>query len=138
RGQRDLKRGFGGIVDIEFLVQLFQIKYGRTFATLRTTNTWSALDALRDVGLLSEMEHNTLKDGYYLLRLVESRLRIVHNLPVDELPHDPDSLDKLARRLGYESIAHVRASDKLWSDLGRHTTRIRELFLAILDRERRP
>src|SRR5262249_27120466 len=29
RGERDLKRGFGGVVDVEFLVQLFQLKYGR-------------------------------------------------------------------------------------------------------------
>ena len=46
RSDRDLKRGFGGIVDVEFLVQLFQLKYGRRLPALRTTNTWEALDAL--------------------------------------------------------------------------------------------
>ena len=47
---RDLKRGFGGIVDVEFLVQLFKIKYGRERPDLQTTNTWDSLDALKAAG----------------------------------------------------------------------------------------
>ena len=39
RGERDLKRGFGGLVDVEFLVQLFQLKYGRSQPALRVPNT---------------------------------------------------------------------------------------------------
>ncbi len=47
RSERDLKRGFGGIVDVEFLVQLLQLKYGPETPALRATNTWAALDAWR-------------------------------------------------------------------------------------------
>ena len=54
RSERDLKRGFGGIVDVEFLVQLFQIKYGHDLPALRTTNTWEALEVLRSNRLLTE------------------------------------------------------------------------------------
>ena len=61
RTERDLKRGFGGIVDIEFLVQLFQVKYAHDRPSLRATNTWAALDALQDTGLLSEQEHAALR-----------------------------------------------------------------------------
>ena len=44
---RDLKRGFGGIVDIEFILQMFRIKYGRaSIRAVREPNTWKALDAL--------------------------------------------------------------------------------------------
>src|SRR5262249_43547464 len=50
RPERDLKRGFGGLVDVEFLVQLFQLKYGGRIASLRRPNTWEALDALREAG----------------------------------------------------------------------------------------
>ena len=42
----------GGIVDVEFVVQMFQLKYGRAQPRLRTKNTWEALDALRDAGVL--------------------------------------------------------------------------------------
>ncbi len=68
RGPRDLKRGPGGVVDVEFLVQLFQLKYGREQPELRKPNTWEALEALRSAGLLSEEEHVALRDGYDFLR----------------------------------------------------------------------
>src|SRR5262249_27341858 len=96
RSERDLKRGFGGIVDVEFLVQLFQLKYGRQHPGLRTGNTWKALDALKTTERLSEAEHAVLRKGYAFLRLVEDRLRIVHNRSLDELPEAPENLEKLA------------------------------------------
>src|SRR5262249_35556365 len=79
RTERDLKRGFGGLVDVEFLVQLFQLKYGRELTALRTSNTWRALDALRDAGQITPEQHTALHDGYAFLQRVQSRLRIVHN-----------------------------------------------------------
>src|SRR5262249_40192405 len=78
RSERDLKRGFGGIVDIEFLVQLFQLKHAGRSAALQTTNTWEALDGLQDARLISREEHDSLRASYDFLRLVESRRRIVH------------------------------------------------------------
>src|SRR5262249_46962822 len=39
RSERDLKRGFGGLVDVEFLVQMLQLKYGRQHPEVRRTNT---------------------------------------------------------------------------------------------------
>src|SRR5262249_30749355 len=79
RGVRDLKRGFGGLVDVEFLIQLFQLKYGRDVPALRTPNTWEALAALREAGLLAGDEYAVLRDGHDFLLRVQSRLRIVHN-----------------------------------------------------------
>ncbi len=133
RSERNLKRGFGGIVDVEFIVQLFQLKYGRRVPALRTTNTWEALEALRDSGLLAGEDYDTLSAGYDFLRLVESRLRIVHNLSLDELPDKSEDLQKLARRLGFEAGC---AGSQFLAELERHTTRIRELFLALVARER--
>ncbi|HVS40342.1 MAG TPA: bifunctional [glutamate--ammonia ligase]-adenylyl-L-tyrosine phosphorylase/[glutamate--ammonia-ligase] adenylyltransferase [Gemmataceae bacterium] len=130
RGPRDLKRGPGGVVDVEFLVQLFQLKYGRERPDLRRPNTWEALEALRSAGLLSEEEHAALRDGYDFVRRVQSRLRIVHNRSVDEVPEAPEVVEKLARRLGYESADRFRA------DLEKHTQQIRDLFLRLVARER--
>jgi glutamate-ammonia-ligase adenylyltransferase len=136
RSERDLKRGFGGIVDVEFLVQLFQLKYGRQVQPLRTTNTWKALEALRGATLLSESEYAVLRAGYDFLRQVESRLRIVHNVSQDELPESADDLEKLARRLGFEKTVTRNASSPFVAELERHTTAIRSLFLEIVERER--
>jgi glutamate-ammonia-ligase adenylyltransferase len=137
RSERDLKRGFGGIVDVEFLVQLLQVKYGRERPSLRTANTWKGLEALESAGLMSGTDREILRLGYNFLRTVESRMRIVHNLSVDELPEDADDLDKLARRLGHETAADGTAAEKLSAELELRTTRIRELFLRVLERERR-
>ena len=53
---RDLKRGFGGLVDVKFLLQAFQLKYGRTHPSIWTPNTWQALDALRMTGLIAQVQ----------------------------------------------------------------------------------
>ena len=136
RSDRDLKRGFGGIVDVEFVVQMFQLKYGREQPRLRTKNTWEALDALRDARLLAEEEYTTLRSGYDFLRFVESRLRIVHNVSMDELPEKPEDLEKLARRLEFEPSPERQAGMQFLAELERHTTQIRELFLELAHRER--
>jgi len=136
RSERNVKRGFGGIVDVEFLVQLLQLKYGRDVPALRTTNTWEALVALQTNGRLKETEYATLHAGYEFLRLVESRLRIVHNLSLEELPPRSEDREKLARRLGFEAGPQGSADSQFLAELERRTTQIRELFLQIVKLER--
>jgi glutamate-ammonia-ligase adenylyltransferase len=136
RGERDLKRGFGGLVDVEFLVQLFQLRYGRERPEVRTANTCEALDALLAAGLLDREEHETLRSGYDFLLRVQSRLRIVHNRSLDEAPGEPAEVEKLARRLGIEAGPGETIARRFLGELERHTRRTRELFLRLLDRER--
>ena len=118
------------MVDVEFLVQMFQLKYGRERPALRKPNTWESLESLREAGLLTEEEYVGLREGYDFLRRVQGRLRIVHNRSVDEAPEAPEEVEKLARRLGYE------AGEAFMADLAKHTTRIRELYLQLVGRER--
>jgi glutamate-ammonia-ligase adenylyltransferase len=126
----DLKRGRGGLLDVEFLVQLFHLEYGRVLPELRTPNTWEALDALRGAGLLSEAEHADLQAGYDFVLRVLSRLRIVHNRSLIELPASAAEVEKLARRLGFDSGGRLRA------ELEKHRGRMCGRFLEILQRER--
>jgi glutamate-ammonia-ligase adenylyltransferase len=130
RGKRDLKRGSGGLVDVEFLVQMFQLKYGGVRPALRQVNTWDALAALDEAGLLSEAEHAALRDGYDFLLRAQSRLRIVHNRSLDEIPEGAAEVEKLARRLGFDSGRRFQA------ELDTHTATIRDLFQRLMDRER--
>lgn len=134
--QRDLKRGFGGLVDIEFLMQLFRLKYGRLLPACRATNTWAALRALHQAQLLSSEEFQLLWDSHQFLRLVESRLRIVHNLSLYELPEKPEDLEKLARRLDFAATATASASQVFLQELDRHLKATRELFVKLLEREK--
>ena len=134
--KRDLKRGYGGMIDIEFIVQMFRLKYGKRFPEVRYPNTWKALDALLSVRLISESDHATLRSCYEFLRLVESRLRIYHNRSLDELPSSEEELEKLARRLGVEPGLGVEAGQRFLQEMEQHTARTRELFLEIFERER--
>ncbi len=129
RPPSNLKRGPGGLADVEFLVQLLQIKYGRECQALRSPNTWQALEALRQAAFLSEEEQTTLTATYDFLLRVQNRLRIVHNRTIDEVPELPEEIDKLARRLGYET------GERFLAELERHRKQTRELFLCILRRE---
>src|SRR5207249_4349363 len=129
RGPRDVKRGPGGQVDIEFLVQMFQLKYGASRLELCVPNTWSALDALRTAALLDADQHAALTIAYDFLRQVESRLRIMTNRALDDFPDSPEEQEKLARRLGLAGTAEFR------TELTRHTRRVRESFETITRRE---
>ena len=96
---RSLKRGPGGIVDIEFVVQLLQLKNGRTHPEILQSNLWDALNALQAVGLLSDQDATDLREGYSFLRLVEARLRIVTDRPLTEVPEREADQAKLAGAL---------------------------------------
>jgi glutamate-ammonia-ligase adenylyltransferase len=134
--KRDLKRGFGGIVDIEFLTQLFRLKYGRAHPAIRQPNTWRCLDALHKVNLISAEEHGALRSCYDFMRRVETRLRIFHNRSLDELPESADDLEKLAKRLGCEATAELPAAQVFLQVLEWHTNQTRHLFNELCKRER--
>ncbi len=130
RPARDLKRGPGGLADVEFLVQLLQLAHGRDRPALRVSNTWQALAALRDEGLLDAGEHRVLKEGYDFLLRVQSRLRIVHNRTLDAVPESPADVEKLARRLGFD------CAGRFLSHLEEQRGRLREQYRRLLQRER--
>ncbi|MBI2825377.1 MAG: bifunctional [glutamate--ammonia ligase]-adenylyl-L-tyrosine phosphorylase/[glutamate--ammonia-ligase] adenylyltransferase [Planctomycetia bacterium] len=99
-GAGNLKRGPGGIVDIEFLVQMLQLKHGRKQKTVRSPNTLAALAALGAVGILNEDDCQLLTASYRFLRSIECRLRLMNSTARDDLPSDPLELAKLAEGQG--------------------------------------
>jgi glutamate-ammonia-ligase adenylyltransferase len=135
RGIRDLKRGPGGLTDVEFLVQLLKIKHGRQVPALRAANTRDSLEALAAAALLSDAETADLISAYDFLLRAQARLRIAHNRSLDELPDASEEVEKLARRLGFEATGGGAGANFL-AELHRHTGRTRELFLHVIDRER--
>jgi glutamate-ammonia-ligase adenylyltransferase len=134
--KRDLKRGFGGIVDVEFLVQMFRLKYGKNHPGMRQPNTWRALEGMRAEGLASPEECNILLANYDFLRLVEGRLRIFHNRSLDELPQERENLEKLAKRVGLTTPANADPVEHFLAELERRGAETRRLFLEISQRER--
>ena len=128
--KRSLKRGPGGLVDVEFVVQLLQLKYGRDHPGVLRPNVWDALDAAAAAGVLPADEAAALSAGYSFLRAVEARLRIVTDRPLNEVPEGADDREKLARRLGFA------AADRFLAELARVTADVRRRFDAVTTRER--
>ena len=128
---RSLKRGPGGIVDVEFAVQLLQLKYGQQHPDILQSNVWDSLDALESAGLISTVDATALRTGYSFLRLVEARLRIVTDRPLTEVPESDNDREKLARRLGFDS------PEQFLVELAQIRDDLRSRYDAITTRERK-
>ena len=101
----EVKRGHGGIRDVEFAVQLLQIVHGRRDPLLRSPNTLIALSALADEGYVARADADALAGAYRFLRRLEHRLQIVRDLQTHDLPADPAARTTLARSLGMADAA---------------------------------
>ncbi|MDE2322019.1 MAG: bifunctional [glutamate--ammonia ligase]-adenylyl-L-tyrosine phosphorylase/[glutamate--ammonia-ligase] adenylyltransferase [candidate division NC10 bacterium] len=136
-GERHVKLGSGGIVDIEFIAQFLQLAHGSTLSTLRVNNTLKALEAARGAGLLADLDVAYLCDSYRFLRTVQNRLRVVADREISALPRDPSALDRLARRLGYNTGDGGGPGERLLADYQRHTERVRGIYEATFSRYNR-
>ncbi|MGH2590200.1 MAG: bifunctional [glutamine synthetase] adenylyltransferase/[glutamine synthetase]-adenylyl-L-tyrosine phosphorylase, partial [Actinomycetota bacterium] len=117
----EVKRGWGGIRDVEFAVQLLQIVHGRRDDRLRETGTLAALGALASEGYVAESDAKALADAYRFLRTLEHRLQIVRDLQTHELPADRASRNTLARSIGLDG------PDALQAEYDRQTALVRGL-----------
>lgn len=97
----NVKTGAGGIRDIEFLVQFFQLCYGGRLPELRRRDTLPTLDLLVDRGLLPRAEAEVLAEHYVWLRTVEHRLQIWEDRQEHELPAIAEERAAVARRCGF-------------------------------------
>jgi len=133
RKPNDLKRGPGGIADVEFAVQLMQLRHAARHPSILEPNVWRCLTRLGEAGLWGVRRIGVFRQGYTFLRRAESRIRIVQNLSRDDLPENDEDARKLALRMGYEG---PNAGQLLRADSVEQMTRIREEFLAVLGDER--
>jgi glutamate-ammonia-ligase adenylyltransferase len=115
----EVKRGRGGIRDVEFAVQLLQIVHGRRDERLRSPNTLRALTALAAEGYVAHIDAEALADAYRFLRRLEHRLQIVRDLQTHDLPADARARTTIARSLGMESADALRAEHERTTDLVR-------------------
>jgi len=83
---RELKRGRGGIRDVEFAVQLLQLVHGRLDPGIRERSTLGALAELGSAGYVSTDDARKLADHYRFLRTVEHRLQLVEEEQTHAVP----------------------------------------------------
>ena len=131
----DLKRSAGGLVDVEFLVQALQLKYGREHPEILVPNILDALAAMKAAALLALGEAAAIESRYTFLRAVEARLRIVTDRSLSEIPNAPDDREKLARRLRIDPKDGLTAGENFLAEYQRLTADVRTLFDTITLRE---
>jgi len=119
-GQRELKRGRGGIRDVEFSVQLLQLVHGGRDPALRLRATLACLVELADAGYVAAEDAAALAIAYRFLRTVEHRLQLVEEAQVHTVPSDKESRDRLARVLGFGDRADQTACERFDTVLARH------------------
>ncbi|HSD49576.1 MAG TPA: hypothetical protein VLE71_07075 [Actinomycetota bacterium] len=117
----EVKRGWGGIRDVEFAVQLLQIVHGRRDERLREPNTLRALAVLAAEGYVAATDAEALAEAYRFLRTLEHRLQIVRDLQTHDLPADRAARTTLARSLGLDG------ADELQAEFERLTALVRGL-----------
>ncbi|MFC7363433.1 bifunctional [glutamine synthetase] adenylyltransferase/[glutamine synthetase]-adenylyl-L-tyrosine phosphorylase [Nocardioides astragali] len=117
--QTHLKLGRGGLADVEWTVQLLQMRHAGTVEGLRTPQTLPALEAAAEAGLIAEADARTLAEAWRLVSRVRNAVTLVRGKPSDQLPRDARERAAVARVLGYPQ----GSSDQMVNDYLRTTRR---------------
>lgn len=126
--ESNIKLGTGGIRDIEFTVQMIQMKSFFRVPELKTAHTLRALNVIEKNKLLSEADCAALRAGYILLRSIENRLQLYQNRQVFNLPDSPVEKRRLALSLGFKNKGGEDAAAWFERDLKLIRGRCREIF----------
>lgn len=127
----DVKTGFGGIRDIEFVTQFLQLMNGGRIPELRQRSTLGALHALAAHGVLKHSEALELADAYRFLRSVEHRLQLWEGVQTHTLPQDAPSLSRVGRQLGFSGPRRLDPARQLLTRLRAHTLHSRGLMVRL-------
>ncbi|SER37352.1 glutamate-ammonia-ligase adenylyltransferase [Streptomyces qinglanensis] len=120
------KLGRGGLTDVEWTVQLTQLRHAAELPALRTTRTRVALAAAREAGLIDADDAEVLDEAWVLASRVRNAVMLVRGRPGDTFPSESRELGAVGRYLGYEP-GHV---GEMLDDYRRVTRRAR----AVVDR----
>ncbi|WP_261816619.1 bifunctional [glutamate--ammonia ligase]-adenylyl-L-tyrosine phosphorylase/[glutamate--ammonia-ligase] adenylyltransferase [Vibrio gallicus] len=120
--QNNIKLGSGGIREIEFIAQVFQLIRGGREPSLRGRGLLPTLDAIKEQGLLEVEEVNGLTQAYLFLRKLENLLQAEEDKQTQTLPDTPSRQLQLATVMGFESYA------AMLEQLQQHTSHVHQVF----------
>ncbi len=126
-GRVNVKFSPGGLVDLEYDVQILQVMHGREYSELRTPRLHQALDALAGAGVLEQDEARQLTWAYDFLRQLINSLRMLRGSARDLfLPStEAEEFSHLARRMGYKRGGKLSAAQQLRLDFDTCTATVR-------------
>ena len=127
KGMADnIKLGAGGIREVEFIAQIFQMIRGGQMRALQLKGTQETLKKLAELGIMPSENVETLLAAYRFLRDVEHRLQYWDDQQTQTLPTSPEQQQLLAESMGFDS--YTAFSD----DLNVHRNKVNQLFNEIL------
>ncbi|WP_435769474.1 bifunctional [glutamine synthetase] adenylyltransferase/[glutamine synthetase]-adenylyl-L-tyrosine phosphorylase [Nocardioides sp. SYSU DS0651] len=121
-----LKLGRGGLTDIEWTIQLLQLRHGARVPGLRTAQTLAALTAAAEAGLMTADDAETLGTAWRMATRVRNALLLARGRPGDQFPRATLERRSVAGIMGYQLVE----TDRLLDDYLRATRRAR----AVVDR----
>ena len=101
----NIKLGRGGIREVEFIAQMFQLLRGGHEPELRSRRLLRVLAELARLGIVAEDRILALTESYRFLRLAENRLQALDDRQTHELPDDSVQRMRLAYAMGFDSWA---------------------------------
>ncbi len=127
RGLKDnIKLGAGGIREIEFIVQVFQLIRGGREPSLQGRALLPTLESIDALHLLPESEAQLLHDAYLFLRRLENLLQSINDEQTQTLPQDDLNRARLAWGMGFADW------DALTQALDAHMANVRQIFNALI------
>jgi [glutamine synthetase] adenylyltransferase / [glutamine synthetase]-adenylyl-L-tyrosine phosphorylase len=113
----DLKRGRGGIMDVEFIVQALQLVHGKAHPGVLGANTAAGIQKLMEAGFLDPSHGSELLTAYQFLRWIENRISLVSEGSQSLATLSHGELDSLAQKIGYRSSGEESAVKIFESEL---------------------
>ncbi len=131
--KHNIKTGQGGIREIEFFVQAFQILKGGRNHHLQTPSLYQALNILSDQEITDQPTLDIMREAYDFLRLLENRIQMLNDQQTHDIPDKQNYLDRISLLAGFDNW------DALKSLLDNHQQAVREIFAALfIQDESRP
>ncbi len=121
------KLGYGGLVDVEFVIQWLQMRHGMDPA-VRRPHTLEALAALRAGGYLVPADAEALREGYLFFRSVEQALKLLDETHAAVLTLGGPLAERVARRLGLRERDGHAPTEVLTETWQRRATEVRAIF----------
>ncbi|MCX8683074.1 bifunctional [glutamate--ammonia ligase]-adenylyl-L-tyrosine phosphorylase/[glutamate--ammonia-ligase] adenylyltransferase [Gilliamella sp. B2889] len=125
----NIKLGAGGIREIEFIVQVFQLIRGGRVIGLQTRSLLTALQVIEQESLLNANEVDALRENYFFLRRCENLLQAIHDEQTQTLPED--ELDQIRIAIGM----NFRSWNEFVSELTKRMQFTRQIFNQLIGDE---
>ncbi len=129
-GEINAKYSPGCLVDIEYTVQMLQVRYAQEFPGLMTPRIHEALDVMAKGGIIEEERNRMIQAAYDFFRRLINGLRMLRGSARDLLLPETGSLeyDHLARRMGYRTWGDLSTGNQLYIELETHSAVVRSFI----------